>query len=197
MNVSKVTAALFAAILLATGAIAASKLKDGDVEVLSGWFVGVYDTAPAKEGVPSDGHVLAVERVSSPMLGWNVFYVEERNALNIQIAQQLVVFELARDKKSIVARSYSFKEPQRWENGLERPDIFKSIISDDVMAAGGCEIFWFRQKTTYAGRTQPGQCRLRSRTTGLSMNVDIVTKLTPSEYSYGDRVFHKRAAGLQ
>ena len=105
--------------------------------------------------------------------------------------------DLARDKKSIVARSFSFKEPQRWENGLQRPDIFKSIIADDVLTASGCEIYWFKERSGYTGKSQPGQCRLRSRETGLSMNVDIAAKLTPSQYTYGDRIFHKRAVGLQ
>lgn len=191
------SAAAFAIAFTATLAFGASKLKDGDVELISDWFAGVYDTAPPTDGKLADGHVLAVERVSSPMISWHVFYVEERNALNIPIAVQLVAFDLAPDKKSIVARSFSFKEPRRWEGALEHPDIFKAIISDDLIPATGCEIFWTRQKDGYAGKTSPGTCRLRSRETGLSMNVNIVAKLTQSIYVYGDRTFHKRAGGMQ
>ena len=191
------SAAAFGIAFTATAALAASKLKDGDVDLLSEWFAGVYDTAPPAEGKPSDGHVLVVERVSSPMIGWHVFYVEERNALNIPIAMQLIAFDLPKDKKSIVARGFSFKEPRRWETGLEHPDIFKSIISDDLVPATGCEIFWTRRKDGYSGKTASGACRLRSRVTGLSMDVNIVAKLTPSIYIYCDRTFQKRAAGLQ
>ena len=190
-------AAAFGIACTAAVALAASKLKDGDVDLISEWFAGVYDTAPAAEGRPSDGHVLVVERVSSPMISWHVFYVEERNALNIPIARQLIAFDLPKDKKSVVARGFSFKDPRRWEGALEHPDIFKSIISDDLVPATGCEIFWTRAKDGYSGKTASGACRLRSRDTGLSMDVNIVAKLTSSVYVYGDRTFHKRAAGLQ
>ncbi len=189
--------AVFGIAFTAAAALAASKLKDGDVELISEWFAGVYDTAAPAEGKESDGHVLVVERVSSPMIGWHVFYVEERNVLNIPIAMQLIAFDLPKDKKSVVARGFSFKEPRRWEAALEHPDIFKSIISDDLIPASGCEIFWTRRKDGYTGKTASGSCRLRSRVTGLSMDVNIVTRLTPSVYVYGDRTFHKRATGLQ
>ena len=191
------TAAAFAIACTAAAALAGSKLKDGDVDLISEWFAGVYDTAPAAEGKPSDGHVLVVERVSSPMISWHVFYVEERNALNIPIAMQLVAFDLPKDKKSIVARGFSFKEPRRWETGLEHPDIFKSIISDDLIPASGCEIYWTRARDGYSGKTASGACRLRSRVTGFSMDVNIVAKLTHSVYVYGERTFQKRATGLQ
>jgi hypothetical protein len=191
------SAAAFGIVFMAAVALATTKLKDGDVDLISEWFSGTYDTGAPADGSPADGHVLMVERVSSPMISWHVFYVEERNALKQAIAVQLIAFDLPKDKKSIVARSFSFKDPRRWETGLEQPDIFKQIISDDLIPATGCEIYWLRAKDGYVGKSAAGTCRLRSRATGLSMNVSIVAKLTPSVYTYGDRTFHKRAAGLQ
>jgi len=183
--------------LAAASVFAASKLKEGDVDLISDWIAGVYDTAPVAGGTVGDGHVLIIERVSSPMISWHVFYAEERNADGAVIAQQLLSVELAGDKKSIVERSYSFKEPRRWQDGLQRPDIFKAIIADDITVASGCEIFWFRDKQGFAGRTIPHACRLRSRATGVSMEIDIVTHLTAAEFLYGERMFSKRAAGMQ
>jgi CpeT/CpcT family (DUF1001) len=173
------------------------KLKDGDVELLADWLAGIYDSAPQADGTAGDGHLLVVERVSSPMISWHVFYVEERDAGGTVVAEQLVSLELASDKRSIVQQSFSFKDPQRWRGGLERPDIFKSIGADDLLMASGCEVFWLRDATGYAGQSQAGQCRLRSRATGFSMQVDIKTKISAAEYTYGQRRFSKRAAGVQ
>jgi hypothetical protein len=181
--------------LAATGALAA-KLKEGELDLIANWFAGVYDTAPAN-GAAGDGHVLIIARVSSPMISWHVFYAEERDSSGAVIAQQFLSFELAGDKKSIVETSFSFKEPRRWQGALERPDIFKSMISDDLLPASGCEIFWVRSTAGYVGHTNAGACRLRSRTTGISMQVDIVTRLTSAEYVHGERTFLKRAVGMQ
>jgi hypothetical protein len=181
----------------ATAAFAASRLKDGDLDLVAGWLAGVYDSAPAPGETASDAHVLVIERVSSPMISWHVFYVEERDATGNVIAQQFLSLELARDKKSIVESSFAFKEPRRWQGALERPDVFKSMIPDDLSPASGCEIFWVRGKSAYEGHTNPGACRLRSRATGISMQVNIVTRLTPAEYVHGERTFHKRATATQ
>jgi CpeT/CpcT family (DUF1001) len=188
----------FLALALAAAiASGGAKMKDSDVELIAQWFAGTYDTAPLAGASESDGHVLVIERVSSPMISWHVFYAEERNVLGIVIAQQLLSLELANDKKSIVERSFRFKEPQRWHGGLERPDIFKSIIADDLTVASGCEIFWFRDKKGFAGKTTPHSCRLRSVATGDSVEVDIKARLTPAEFVYGERTFRKRAVGTQ
>ena len=183
--------------LAAASVLASSKLKEGDVDVIADWIGGVYDTAPVAGARAGDGHVLIIERVSSPMISWHVFYAEESDADGTVIAQQLLSFELAGDKKSIVERSFSFKEPRRWQDALQHPDVFKSIIADDITVASGCEIFWFRDKQGFAGRTTPHACRLRSRATGVSMEVDIVTHLTAAEFLYGERMFNKRAAGMR
>jgi hypothetical protein len=195
-----------ALMLVATSALAATKMKPADLELIANWFGGVYDSVPAAGAAtgpttgpsigPSigDSHVLTIERVSSPMISWHVFYAEERDADGIRIAQQLLSLEIAQDKKSIVERSFAFKEPRRWQDGLERPDIFKAIILDDLIVASGCEIFWFRDKDGFVGHTTPHQCRLRALATATTMQVDVSAKLTPGELVYGDRTFRKRAS---
>ena len=188
---------LLALALAVSLASVAGKMKDGDVELIAQWLAGTYDTAPLAGARESDGHVLIIERVSSPMISWHVLYAEERNPFGIVIAQQLLSLELANDKKSIVERSFRFKDLKRWQDGLERPDIFKSIIADDLMVASGCEIFWFHDKQGFAGKSTPHACRLRSVATGDSVEVDIKARLTPAEFVYGERTFRKRAVGTQ
>lgn len=189
--------ALLAGLALAAASALAAKYKEGELDQIANWFAGVYDEAPAKGAAAGDGHVLIIERVSSPMISWHVFYGEERDSSGAVIAQQFLSFELAGDKKSIVETSFAFKEPRRWQGALERPDIFKAMIADDLLPASGCEIFWVRSTAGYVGHTNAGACRLRSRVTGISMQVDIVTRLTSAEYIHGERTFHKRAVGMQ
>ena len=183
--------------LAAAALLAAPRMKESDLELLANWFGGVYDAAPVAGTTASDAHVLIIERVSSPMIGWHVFYVEERDAEGLVLAQQLQSFELAKDKKSIVERSFSFKESRRWQGGLQRPDIFKSMLADDLTVASGCEIFWIRDKQGFLGRTSAHACRLRVRATGASMQIDLATRLNAAEYVHGDRRFSKRAAGSE
>jgi hypothetical protein len=183
--------------LVAVAALSAARLKDADLEMICDWFEGVYDVANTAGGIGALGHSLRVERVSSPMIGWHVFYAEERDANGNLIAQEFLSFELAPNKKSIVETSYSFREPLRWENGLDRPDIFKSIISDDLAPANGCEIFWSRDAKGFTGKSTPHACRLRSRSSGDAMQIDLSARLTPAEFTYGDRAFSKRLPARQ
>lgn len=183
--------------LVAVIALSAAKLKDADLETICNWFGGAYDIATTSGGIGELGHVLTVERVSSPMIGWHVFYAEERDANGRLIAQEFLSFELAPKKKSIVQTSYSLREPLRWENGLERIDIFKSMIGDDLDPAYGCEIFWSRDAKGFTGRSTPHACRLRARSSGDALQIDLSARLTPGEFMYGDRVFRKRATGAR
>jgi hypothetical protein len=189
------------AALAAASMLTAARMKDADLEQISDWFAGVYEVTTPVADASNPGtalgerHALVIERVSSPMVGWHVFYAEEHDAGGALVTQELMSFDIAKDKKSIVESSYSFKEPRRWENGLERADIFKSIISEDLIPASGCEIFWIREGHAFVGRSPPQSCRLRARASGEAFQVDLTARLTPSEFVYGDRTFRKRVAG--
>ncbi len=178
--------------LAAVAALSAARLKDADLELICDWFEGVYDVATMAGGSGDPGHSLRVERVSSPMIGWHVFYAEERDANGGLIAQEFLSFQLASNKKAIIATRYSFREPLRWEDGLERPDIFKSIIGDDLALANGCEILWTRDAQGFIGKSTPHLCRLRSRASGDALQINLASHLTPGEFNYGNRVFRKR-----
>jgi hypothetical protein len=180
---------------LAIGLLAAAKMKDADLELLTDWFGGVYDVAgPAAGANAAAGrNELLVLRVSAPMVGWHVFYVEEHSADGALVSQQLMSFDIAEDKKSIIQIAFSFKEPRRWESGQLSPDIFKAVIVDDLVPANGCEIYWFHEGPAFAGNGGPYACRLRPRASGEAPQIDFRTRLTPVQFVFGSRVFNRRS----
>jgi len=113
------------------------------------------------------------------------------------VAEQLVSLELASDKRRIVQQSFSFKDPQRWHGGLERPDIFKSITPTTADGDRLRGLLAARGDGLWPGTRRPDSAGCARGATGLSMQVDIVTKISPAEYGTASAAFSKRAAGVQ
>jgi len=178
-----------AAALAVFSLLAAAKMKEADLELLTDMFGGVYDSvAPASGSTAAAGGELQVLRVSSPMVGWHVFYVEERAGDGTLVAQRLHSFEIAADRKSIIELAFAFKEPRRWEGGAQRADIFKALIPDDLIPVAGCEVYWVRSARGFAGHGGPRFCRLRASAGGSPDDM----RLTATELAYGERIFRRR-----
>jgi hypothetical protein len=176
------------AVLAAFGLLVAARMKDGDLELIADLYGGVYDVIAPASGPGAAGGELEVLRVSSPMVGWHVFYVEEHASDGALLAQRLHSFELAADRKSIIELVFGLKEPRRWEGGAGRADIFKAMIPDDLIPIAGCEVYWVRAPRGFAGHGGPRFCRLRA---GADGSPDTM-RLTAAELAYGSRVYRRR-----
>jgi hypothetical protein len=80
-------------------------------------------------------------------------------------------------------RPYDFKEPQRWASGHDRPDIFKSVVPDDLSSASGCELKWDFVDDNFTGHSSAANCR------GAGGGTEVSIELTATELKLAQRSF--------
>jgi hypothetical protein len=184
--------ALLAIVLLAAGCTGNVKLRDEDLARIDEWLPGIYDNrnqvdADMANNV-ADIHPpieLAIVPVTAPIIGDHVFYVESHDAMNPRrvIDQRLYSFEASADKKA-VAHTYNLKEPERWQGGKHRADIFKSLVRDDLSSTSGCQIKWEFDGTRFTGVSSPASCRAPA---GAGAYLELRFELEPNELRMSER----------
>ena len=109
---------------------------------------------------------VAVQRVFTPVragfIGDTVFYVQESvqgDARRI-LSQQLWLLEVLPGSALLVTSPIAFNEPLRWRDGVRSPELFRSILPQDVKAVAGCEVVWRKVVAGFDGVTDPARCRL-------------------------------------
>jgi hypothetical protein len=110
-------------------------------------------TRPAHDAV-----ALVITRVYTPRLGHNVYYAQETAADDPRrvFTQKMYGFE-ADEKRGILETLYEFVDPLRWRDGQQNPDLFTSIVIDDVQAEG-CRLLWKKTADGYVGNNDPKAC---------------------------------------
>ncbi len=145
------------------------KLRDIELGRIGEWLPGEYDNAAQ---VDADLQAVAVSRheslrlnlvpVAAPFLGQSVLFVETLDAGSGRVVSaQLFRFEKSDDEKAIVQRTFDFKEPRRWAGGIARPDIFKSLLPDDVTATPACDLAWAFDGEWFTGAAGRKGCPIR------------------------------------
>jgi hypothetical protein len=97
---------------------------------------GVYDNRAQAAARPEVGEVqVSIQPAYAPALGKQVFYVHETAASDDRrlVSQRLVAVELG-PKGNVVQHDWVFVDALRWRTAREQPDLFKSLILDDVRA---------------------------------------------------------------
>lgn len=142
-----------------------SKHTDSEMLGMLALLPGHYDNtaqaeADVRNHVPSahDAVALVITRVYTPRLGHNVYYAQESAAddpLRV-FSQKMYSFELD-EKRGTVETLYQFKEPLRWRDGQQNPDVFTGLVIDDVEAEG-CRLLWKKTDDGYVGDNDPKVC---------------------------------------
>jgi len=157
-----------AALLPGCAAQKLEKQRDDDLKELTRWLPGAYDDtrqadSDAKQGIrpPHDRVQLAVVRIPAPRLGHNAFYVQEMAADDPQrvMSERFWSFKVDEDK-GIVQTIYTPKEPVRWRDGQNTPDLFTGITVEDVETVPGCELIWKKVDKQFAGTNDPKKCHM-------------------------------------
>jgi hypothetical protein len=96
---------------------------------------GVYD----REG--QDRLVLVIVPIYAPSLSDHTFYLQEMVADDPRriTSQRVVSFHPGNGKK-LVQSTWALAEPARWRDGHMKPDLFKSMVKDDVRIGGRAEV---------------------------------------------------------
>ncbi len=93
---------------------------------------GVYD---------GKGSVLVIVPIYAPSLSDHSFYLQEMNANDPrQIASQRIVSFHPGSGRKLIQSAWAFVEPARWRDGHVKPDLFKSMVKDDVRIGARGEV---------------------------------------------------------
>ncbi len=186
-----------ASLLLIGGA--SGKEPKAQVEILElvQMFPGHWDNSAqvqeetARGVPPHEALVLDIVPIEAIMLGDNVFYVQESVAgdPNRVLGQKVVMFGVVKGK--IVQTDFALNEPHRWRNGQNNPDLFKSIMTQDVHSIKGCSLRWKRAESgNFEGANEARTCHNRVVGVGVSA-IQLRAELGPTEYATSEQAVDK------
>jgi hypothetical protein len=145
-------AATAPALGLLGGCASQEKLRQRELTQLLAWLPGQYESGLQVDSTrrslepPHERIALVIVRVYTPRLGHHVLFAQETAADDPRrvMSQRMWSFTVD-DKRGIVETVYTFRDPLRWREGLQNPELFTGVVADDVHSSPGCELAW---KTT-------------------------------------------------
>lgn len=172
--------ALAALALQGCAAGQASRGADAQFTQLQKLLPGHYDneaqvSTDARTGV-AGAHApvdLLILPANAALIGKATYYVRESAPDDPRrvLSQRIWVFGRAVDvhtkKPYIEQRIYLLKEPQRWLDVVEDPELLQSLLPADIQQLAGCELIWSKSGTDFEAHRQSQACRPSSRSAGL------------------------------
>jgi hypothetical protein len=132
------------------------------LELLGGRFASLPSpaTQPDEEATRRETLRRVIVPVKAGFIGDTIFYVQETVGGDGRrvIGQQLMLLAMA-PGAGIVETPVLFNEPLRWRDGDRNPELFRSILPQDVKPLAGCEVLWRRVAQGFDGMTDPVRCR--------------------------------------
>jgi hypothetical protein len=169
-------------VLAVAGAVFAKPKKEEIfLAQLAGMLAGSYDNiAQARRDAEHPGLRLMVAPVSAPLVGDNVFYVQEMAADDQRrvFSQKLWVLNAIPKREQAVLTQLELKEPLRWRDGQNNRDLFRGMLMQDLRPRPGCDLLWQRDGEAYKAAPQASACRIASRSTGETLKVEMRMRLT-------------------
>lgn len=159
-------APLVALCCVASGCAHQTKLREKELAELAAWFPGWYDNREQTQSERAAGRTihesvtLSVVPIYAPLLSDTAFYLQEnaRGDLRRVLSQRIAAFSVTRDGR-IIERLYALSDAPRWRDAARNPDLFKSLVGDDVQEVSGCELTWAREAEHFRGSNDPATCR--------------------------------------
>lgn len=142
-----------------------SKLREAELTQLLALLPGHYDNGAQAEADARSGArpahekiALVITRVYTPRLGHHLFYAQEMAADDARrvLSQKMYAFEVD-EKRGIVETVYEFVEPLRWRDGQQHPELFTSVVTEDVQAEG-CQLLWKKTDARFVATHDPKVC---------------------------------------
>jgi hypothetical protein len=180
-------------------------LREEELSRIAEWLPGTYDNrAQVDEDLArnvAEIHEpirLVIVPVSAPIIGEQIYYAESSDAMDTRRVtdQRLYSFEKTSDDKSIAHTIYRFKEPDRWQGGTQREDIFKSLVRDDLSAQSGCELKWEPKDDKLIGQSSRTSCKSAPQA-GLSRKVEIRYELGPDTLALAEVFFDSKGQPVE
>jgi hypothetical protein len=150
-GVTRLAGALLLAVAATlTACTSQEDLRQAEVKDLAVLLPGVY---------ANPQQVLVIMNIFAPMMSGNLLYVRETAADDVRrvISERIWSIDVNANNH-IVATVYSFGQPDRWRNGVEDPELFRSMMQDDVRQMAGCELIWEKTARGYNASSASPRC---------------------------------------
>jgi hypothetical protein len=191
--------------LLAGCAAGGQKAPKPDVELaqLTHWLPGTYNNtaqhdADVKAGKPPhEALTIVIVPIDSPIMGEHVFYLQEMAADDPRrvMRQQVLSFAVSGQKGEVIRETVAtLVEPRRWREGYLNPELFAAMVTEDVTPMSGCDLFWKRTATGFAGANDPRRCHSSDRMSDAAALNQLRAELTSIELSFSEQSFDESGA---
>jgi hypothetical protein len=143
-----------------------ARKRESELTQLLEWLPGSYESSgqgaagPGSQVLRGPQRIaLVIVRVYTPRLGRHVLYAQESAADDPRrvMSERLFAFGVD-EKRGIVENVYTFAEPLRWRNGHEHPELFTSVVAEDVRTVPGCDLVWTKAGEQFSAVQDPKQC---------------------------------------
>lgn len=167
---------------LIEGAMAANKKKQEEAEFLEflHGLTGDFDNLSQIDAENNGQHtavVLSIRPLNLQALGRLVVLARETAANDKHRVLAQRIWTIDRDKEHhIVQRVYILKEPQRWTQAMDNPEVLQALLPDDLQQMTGCELFWTKADTGYSGAIRPNACRPSAEREGILVETSAELK---------------------
>jgi hypothetical protein len=165
---------MFAAGLIVAACANQTKLRQAELDEAATWLPGIYDNREQVDAERAAGRIvheaitLSIVPIYAPMLSETVFYMQETASDDPRrvLTQRISSFVASQDGR-IIETIWTFVDPTRWREGLRSPELFKSLLAQDLTQAHGCERVWRQAGARFRGTNDPQKCRAVSATGAL------------------------------
>jgi len=132
-----------------------------DLDQLARKLPGQYDNRAQAQLDPSDVAVdLLISPLQSTLFGDKAFYVRESVADDPRrvLGQRMWMFAQDKDGK-ILQLVYLFKDPQRWLELTDEPDLLLSLLPADMLPLASCSLIWSKSESGYEAVNKSASCQ--------------------------------------
>jgi hypothetical protein len=167
------------------------------------WLPGTYNNiaqhdADVKAGKPPhEALEIVIVPVDSPIMGAHTFYLQEMAADDPRrvMVQQVLSFEVTDKKGEIIRESVAtLVEPRRWREGYLNPELFTSMVLEDLTPMSGCDLFWKRTDAGFAGANDPLRCHASDRMSQAAARNELRAELKSTELSLSEQSYDESGA---
>jgi hypothetical protein len=180
-------------LLTACAAITAPQRRDNELKEFTLLVPGTYDNiaqaiADERKGVhpPHDKLTIAIVPILAPTVGDHVFYMQEMAADDPRRVMTQRIYTFDSTDLGIVQTQWALKEPLHWRDGHLTPEVFESLVPQDLRVLRGCSIVWKKSSDRYVGATNPGRGHESSSPEEGLLQMEIRTELGPDELAIAE-----------
>lgn len=103
--------------------------------------------------------VLLIMNAFAPMLSGNALYVRESDAGDVRrvYSERFWLLDVS-GSGHLVATVYAFAQPDRWRDVADNPELFRSLLQEDLRPLPGCELIWEKTPRGYSATSASPRC---------------------------------------